>query len=510
MNSSPLSVTELTAQIKVLLEQGFSRVEVCGEVSRVTRPASGHAYFTIKDQHAAISAVLWRSTLQRLSIELLDGQEYLFSGHISLYEPRGTYQLVVTRVEKAGVGKLAEEFEKRKAHFASLGWFDVDKKQAIPALPGHIGVVTSESTAAFEDVRKVLAARPGWLQITLAPAVVQGSQAAQTIATAIRQLNRLSNRPDVILLVRGGGSVEDLWCFNDEKVVLAIVESDIPVLTGIGHEIDVTLSDFAADLRAATPSNAAELCCPSRAELKKTMPSLASIHHGLSQRIRHGAAAVASSQQQLHFQIRQKSDRYLYAVSFAQQRISGLTQGVIGRSHQRVRGLTERLNQQEPGIRLRRQRQQLHAAEKGLQKVWGERHQRLNQWLMETRSDMQSLMMRQLNRSVKLHDQQFSRLLPASRELQRNQRRALEISDGRLHQVMTVSQKEKQQKLAILNKQLTALGPMQVLRRGYTLSYDAHGNLLASSKQVQPQQLLRVRFHDGSVMTQVKEHKQDG
>ncbi|MCF6208998.1 MAG: exodeoxyribonuclease VII large subunit [Ghiorsea sp.] len=256
MANTPLTVTELTARIKQVLEQGFSRVEVTGEISRLTSPSSGHLYFTIKDSHAAISAVVWRSAAARLKTRPKEGQAYVFTGHLSLYEPRGSYQLVVTGIASAGAGRLAEEFERRKVLFAERGWFDADNKKGIPTYPKHIAIVTSQTAAAFADVKKVLSTRPAWLNITLSPAVVQGESAPQSITRAMQRLHDLADKPDVILLVRGGGSMEDLWCFNDERVVQAIVDADIPIISGVGHEIDTTLADLAADVRAATPSNA--------------------------------------------------------------------------------------------------------------------------------------------------------------------------------------------------------------------------------------------------------------
>jgi len=278
-----LSVSELTACIKQVLEQGFSSVCVLGEISRLNRQASGHMYFTIKDEGASLSAVIWKSAAQRLAQIPEEGQQYIFTGHISLYPPQGRYQLIVSHLEAAGSGALAIEFEQRKKEFSERGWFAPEIKRPIPALPRHIGIVTSETTAALQDVKKVLSTRPGWLQLSLSPTLVQGKAAASQIARALKRLQRMQNKPDVILLVRGGGSPEDLWCFNEEPVVRAIVECGIPIITGIGHEIDISLADFAADRQAATPSNAAEIVCPDRETLRKQMPRLPL----LQQLIRH-------------------------------------------------------------------------------------------------------------------------------------------------------------------------------------------------------------------------------
>ncbi len=268
---APLTVTALTACIKELLEQAFHHVRITGEVSRLTRASSGHLYFTIKDQHAAISAVVWHSAALRLKVMPKEGNAFIFTGHLNIYAPRGTYTLVITQVTAMGEGRLAMALEQRRQQLAARGWFDVAKKRTLPTFPMHIAVVTSPAAAALQDVYKVLATRPAWLTITLSPCLVQGDAAASDIVQAIARIEQQGNA-DVVLLVRGGGSLEDLWCFNDESVVKAVVDCSIPVITGIGHEIDTTLVDFAADVRAATPSNAAELCCPSRQELRQRLP----------------------------------------------------------------------------------------------------------------------------------------------------------------------------------------------------------------------------------------------
>ncbi|GMQ99852.1 MAG: exodeoxyribonuclease VII large subunit [Zetaproteobacteria bacterium] len=287
----PLSVSELTVCIKQVLEQGFSSVRVLGEISRLNRQASGHMYFTIKDEGATLSAVIWKSATQRLTQLPEEGQQYIFTGHISLYPPQGRYQLIVSHLETAGSGALAIEFERRKKEFSERGWFAPETKRPVPSLPRHIGIVTSETAAALQDVKKVLSTRPGWLQLTLSPTLVQGTAAASQIARALKRLQCMQDKPDVILLVRGGGSPEDLWCFNEEVVVHAIAECDIPVITGIGHEIDISLADFAADKQAATPSNAAEIACPDRETLRKQMPRIAL----LQQLMRHLLADAQKS-----------------------------------------------------------------------------------------------------------------------------------------------------------------------------------------------------------------------
>jgi len=339
MANTPFTVTELTARIKQVLEQGFAQVEVTGEISRLTKPSSGHVYFTIKDAHASISAVVWRSAASRLKTRPKDGQAYVFKGHLSLYEPRGSYQLIVTSISAAGEGKLAVEFEKRKALFAERGWFDTSHKKDIPKLPQHIGIVTSQTAAAFADVKKVLQTRPAWLRISLSHAVVQGEQAPRSVCAAIQRLHQLDNKPDVILLVRGGGSIEDLWCFNDEKVVQAIFEATIPIISGVGHEIDTTLADLVADIRAATPSNAAELACPAKDTL---YPQVSRLKQRLNQ-------AFNSYKDAKHWSLERQSNQLHQA--FRQR---------LQQRHLHIRELKNRLQKFEPNHRLRQDMHQFY------------------------------------------------------------------------------------------------------------------------------------------------------
>ncbi|MDQ7003633.1 MAG: exodeoxyribonuclease VII large subunit [Ghiorsea sp.] len=345
MANTPLTVSELTARIKQVLEQGFTRLEITGEISRLTTPSSGHMYFTIKDNHAAISAVVWRSAAARLNIRPKDGQAYIFKGHLSLYEPRGSYQLVVTSILAAGEGQLAAEFERRKALFANKGWFDNASKQTIPQYPKHIGIVTSQTAAAFEDVKKVLHTRPAWLNITLSPAVVQGESAPKSIFQAIRRLHQLEDKPDVILLVRGGGSIEDLWCFNDEKVVQAIFASNIPIISGVGHEIDTTLADLAADIRAATPSNAAEIVCPAKDTLK---PQVSRLYQHLTQALNSLKDAKYWALERVNHQFQQHIRQSMK------------------KKHFQVRELKNRLQQFEPNHRLRQDMHQFYSLKQRL------------------------------------------------------------------------------------------------------------------------------------------------
>ena len=260
------SVSELTAQVRRLLEKSVGLVWVGGEISNLRAQSSGHVYFSLKDAGAQLSCVLFRGTAAAARDALADGQKVLLQGDLTVYEARGQYQLIVRAVELQGVGALQAAFEKLKQKLAAAGWFAPERKRPLPTYPQRIGLVTSPTGAAIRDVLHVVQRRNPGLELILVPCRVQGEGAAEEIAAAIRLLNEYQASAavgapplDVILLTRGGGSLEDLWAFNEEAVARAIFESALPVVSAIGHEIDFTISDFVADFRAATPSAAAEI-----------------------------------------------------------------------------------------------------------------------------------------------------------------------------------------------------------------------------------------------------------
>lgn len=249
-------------------------VWVSGEISNLAQPRSGHIYLTLKDEDAQIRAVLWKGSASRLTFDLEDGQDVLCLGGLDVYPPRGSYQLVIREVEPRGVGGLQLALRKLQAKLAAEGLFDPDRKRPLPRFPRRIAFVTSPTGAAIRDFLEVLRRRYPNIEVLVIPAKVQGDQAPREIVAGIRQANQLREPPDVLVVGRGGGSMEDLWCFNDEQVVRAIAASRIPTVSAVGHEIDVTLSDLVADVRALTPSEAAELVVPSSVELTERMASI--------------------------------------------------------------------------------------------------------------------------------------------------------------------------------------------------------------------------------------------
>jgi exodeoxyribonuclease VII large subunit len=268
-------IAEITREIKVLLEGRFPGVWVEGEVSNVRRPGSGHLYFTLKDEESQLQAVLYRSQAMRTRFELRDGLKVVAFGDISVYEKGGRYQLTVSEIEPRGVGALQLAFEQMKARLREEGLFDPSRKRPIPLLPRSIGIVTSPSGAAIRDILSVIDRRFANIRILISPVRVQGETAAAEIAAAIDGLNRRAD-VDVIIVTRGGGSIEDLWAFNEEPVARAIARSQIPVISAVGHEIDFTIADFVADFRAPTPSAAAELVVAKKSELQEKLGALSS------------------------------------------------------------------------------------------------------------------------------------------------------------------------------------------------------------------------------------------
>jgi exodeoxyribonuclease VII large subunit len=264
-----LSVSQFTAQLKSVVESNFSSVWVAGEVSNFSRPQSGHCYFTLKDDGAQLRAVIWRTAASRLKFDLQDGLEVVCRGSLDVYPPRGSYQMVVSEIEPRGIGALELALRKLREKFAAEGLFDADRKRPLPIFPRRIGFVTSPTGAAVHDFLQVLKRRWRGVEVFIIPARVQGTGAAEEIAAGIRLANRMRPALDVLVVGRGGGSLEDLWSFNEEPVVRAIAASKIPTVSAVGHEIDVTLADLVADVRALTPTEAAERVVPSSADVSE-------------------------------------------------------------------------------------------------------------------------------------------------------------------------------------------------------------------------------------------------
>lgn len=313
MSTVPLSVSALNLQAKSLLESTFTRIFVIGEISNLAIPRSGHLYFSLKDDQSQIRCALFKGNAMRLSFTPSDGQQVLATGKISLYAPRGDFQLIVESLEEAGAGLLQQQFEQLKKKLQSEGYFDAQHKKTIPPFPKHIGVVTSPSGAAIRDILTTLNRRFPNIPVTIYPTQVQGATAKHEIKSAI-ELANTHNQCDVLIVSRGGGSIEDLWAFNEEIVAMAIYHSKIPLISGVGHEVDFTIADFVADCRAPTPTAAAELASPNRLEWIETISSHEAqlirllrnqLQHAtlqyqlLAQQLRHPKARLQAQMQQV-------------------------------------------------------------------------------------------------------------------------------------------------------------------------------------------------------------------
>ena len=372
---SVVTVSQLNREARVTIEQRFSQVWVTGELSNFARPRSGHWYFTLKDNNAQVRCAMFANRNQRVSMQPSDGQQVLIRGRVSLYENRGDFQIIVEQMEPAGAGALRQAFDALKLKLASEGLFATEHKQALPQQPETAVIVSSASGAAVHDVLAVWRRRYPRLQVTLIPTAVQGAEAEPRILAVLANAGNV--QPDVILLTRGGGSLEDLWCFNLESVARAIYALTTPVVSAIGHEIDVTIADFVADLRAPTPSAAAELMVPDANDLSDNVDALYRHLRNLTRnQLRHQSLLLHNTALQLvspQTHIQQNWQR----LDDLRRRATAAAEGTV-RTLESQLGKTEgRLHLQGPTPRLQLARQQLAAAQQLLQNRC---QQRLNQY----------------------------------------------------------------------------------------------------------------------------------
>ena len=320
-SSISLSVGDVTRYLRELLDSDevLRDVWVMGEVSNASQPASGHLYFTLKDSTATLKCVMWKPQVLRLRFPLRAGMAIEVHGAISVYEQGGQYQLYADNIRLVGEGALYQEFLLLKNKLESEGLFDTKRKRALPEAPAKIGIVTSPTGAALQDMLNTLRRRYPLAEVVIAPAAVQGEAAPAEIVAALKRLNAEAG-VEVILIARGGGSLEDLWVFNDERVVRAVAESRVPVISGVGHETDFTLTDFAADLRAPTPTAAAELATPDRQDLSDHLAEM-------TQRLSAGAEMLLESASELHRQLHIRLERVspLSAINNQRQRLDELS-----------------------------------------------------------------------------------------------------------------------------------------------------------------------------------------
>ena len=391
----PVSVSELTGHIKAILEGTFPSICVEGEVSDLTRPRSGHIYFTLKDEHSQIRGVIWRSTAARMKTQLKEGQSVLCFGDVEVYGARGTYSLVVRKVQTQGLGPLQQAFLELKQKLNAEGLFAAERKRAMPRFPKRLGVVTSPSGAAIRDFLKAAAQRWPGVEILIIPTLVQGQGASDSIAEAIRTAEKVSPALDALVVTRGGGSLEDLWCFNEEPVVRAVAQCRIPTVSAVGHEVDITLCDLAADVRALTPTDGATCVLPDRDLVVRSLNDM-----------------------------RARLDRTARnAINTRQNRLNALqTRSILKRPH----------------------------------------------------------------------------------ELVQRRFRQLDELDARGRKAMLTRMELNKAKLAKAAATLSALSPLNVLARGYSVTLDSNDNTIQKPNQVKPGDIIRSRVEHGDIESEVK------
>jgi exodeoxyribonuclease VII large subunit len=355
------SVSELTGEIKSLLEGNFLDIKVEGEVSNASTSRAGHTYFTIKDEDAQLSAVIWRGVNQRLGVELKDGQQIIAGGDIQVYPPHGKYQLIVRSVEQAGKGKLQEAFEKLKKELKEEGLFDDEHKKALPKFPFKIGVITSATGAAFHDIRDTLERRWPVAEVLLHHASVQGVNAAPQLVKAINWFSERQN-VDVLIVGRGGGSLEDLWPFNEEAVARALFNCNVPTISAVGHEVDFSISDFVADARAATPTQAPVIATPDINEVRMFADDLTTrLHDIVEQRVTDQKERIQQLVQSHALQVvQQKVSSNHEKVNNLLDRLRHRREVHFMKKHEKLNELSHRLELKNPNTAL----------EQGYSRIW--------------------------------------------------------------------------------------------------------------------------------------------
>ena len=432
------TVSRLNTTVRQLLENEMGLVWLSAEISNFTQPSSGHWYFTLKDDGAQVRCAMFRNSNRRVTFRPQHGQQVLVRASITLYEPRGDYQLIIESMHPAGEGLLQQQFEQLKARLAAEGLFDQQFKQPLPDPARQVGVITSATGAALHDVLRVLHRRDPSLPVIIYPTPVQGVDAPVAIVRAIELANQ-RDECDVLIVGRGGGSLEDLWSFNDERVARAIFASRLPIVSAVGHETDVTIADFVADLRAPTPSAAAEIVSRNQIELLRRLQS-------------------------------------------QQQRMEMAMDFYIAEQQRRFTRIQHRLQQQHPQLRLARQQTTLFQLQRRLGEAMDQRLRMANR--------QQDRVLQRLN-----NQQPQGRILRAQQQMQQWQ--------YRLQQGMEKQLNHNRQRFGNLAAQLEGVSPLATLARGFSVTTDTQGQLVKKTQQLHKGDLLRTRLDDGWVESQV-------
>ena len=432
------SVSQLNQSVRLMLENQLGAVWLTGEISNFSQPVSGHWYLSLKDENAQVRCAMFRMKNLRVSFRPTNGMQVLVRANVSLYEPRGDYQLIIESMHLAGEGLLMQQFEALKLKLAAEGLFAQHLKKKLPHFSKAVGIITSKTGAALQDILHILQRRDPSLKIIIYPTAVQGKDAATEIAQMIELANQ-RQEVDVLIVGRGGGSLEDLWCFNEEMVARAIFHSHLPVISAVGHETDVTIADFVADVRAPTPSAAAELVSRNQTEL-------------------------------------------LQQLQYRRQRLEIALDRLFAEKQQKLRHLSLRLHNQHPQAQLRIQQQLITQLSHRLQQSLRHRWQK-------TAENLTALSMRLYKNPLPLRLQQYEQQL-AQLKVRLNS-----------HMNLTLSLQQKQ--LAHLCGKLDSLSPLKVLARGYSITQNQQNFTIRSMKDVNVGEQIKTRLPDGDIISQV-------
>lgn len=437
-NENIYTVSRLNAEVRLLLENEMGIVWLVGEISNFSAPVSGHWYLSLKDSRAQVKCAMFKGNNRFVTFKPKNGQQVLVKARLSLYEPRGDYQVIIESMQPEGDGRLQQEFEKLKMQLAAEGLFAQSNKRSLPENPRCVGVITSKTGAALFDILDVLKRRDPSLPVIIYPTLVQGEQAAIQIAQAIGRANA-RQECDVLIVGRGGGSLEDLWCFNHEIVARTIAASQIPIISAVGHEIDVTIADFVADVRAPTPSAAAELVSRDNSNKRQ---AFASYQHKLQSAMRY-----YTSQQAHH-----------------------------------LRALVHALEKQHPTYRLQRQSQQLDDTEMRLQRA-------IQRYISTQREHIG-----QQYHQLQLHSP-VQTLAKQQHRLAKSEQRLLDVMEKKLLRTA--------HRLTLAAEKLDAVSPLATLKRGYSITRDSSGKVIHRARDLKTGDQLITRVADGEVFSTV-------
>ncbi len=438
--TAAISVSQLNRRVKTLIEQGMARLWVEGEISNLSRPGSGHIYLSLKDDTAQVSAAWFRQRQRGPAIGFKNGDRVLAYGRVSIYEARGNYQLIIEQMEPAGEGVLKRRFDALKLKLAGEGLFDEDRKQALPELPKRIGIITSPTGAAIRDILSILSRRFPAVPVIIYPAAVQGDAAPDeliaALATAVQR-----DECDVLIMGRGGGSLEDLWAFNDEQVARAISDCPLPVISAVGHEVDFTIADFVADVRAPTPSGAAEIIVPNQSD-------------------------------------------WLRQISGFAARIARVGQRALEDRAQELDWLGRRLMASSPAATLQRQRNSLREHS-------GRLNSAMRQQLLEQKNSLQA---------IRSELMKLSPALSVQRSIGRLQQLRQRLATSTHNTVSDTSHK-----IALLGRALNSVSPLATLGRGYAIvKQEDSGAVLTNAANIEPGKDIRAQLSRGEIIATVK------